>query len=256
MSGQDLKTCAIEPTQNGLIAVGGIEGQVYVGEINTNSSSDRKEDNNNIKKHTGHQGSVNSIRFLDHFFMISGSSDSLILLWDLNSQGKYLNSYHEHSSEILGLDVCELNPNFFASASGDTTVKLWDIRDKKPCICTFKGSDSSVNCVKFVPGTFCTLAAGSEEGIVRLYDMRAYGILAEYGKKDSKSIKNNNYNPNHALISNSINSICFSKSGQILFASSNNSNIITYWNVFDPDVCLNEFHHVSFMIFFKIYLFI
>lgn len=224
-----------------MIAVGGIEGQVYVAEINT--SSDRKEDNNNIKKHTGHQGSVNSIRFLDHFFMISGSSDSLILLWDLNSQGKYLNSYHDHSSEILGLDVCDLNPNFFASASGDTTVKLWDIREKKPCISTFKGSDSSVNCVKFVPGTLCTLAAGSEEGIIRLYDMRAFGILGEYGKKEEKS--NNS-------TSNSINSICFSKSGQLLFSSSNNFNTINYWNIFDPDHCLNEFNHV--FIFFY-YLF-
>jgi len=252
---QDLKTCAIEPTQNGLIAVGGIEGGIYVGEINTNST-DRKEDNNNIKKHTGHQGSVNSIRFLDHFFMISGSSDSLILLWDLNSQGKYLNSYHDHSSEILGLDVCELNPNFFASASGDTTVKLWDIRDKKPCISTFKGSDSSVNCVKFVPGTFCTLAAGSEEGIIRLYDMRAYGILAEYGKKSEKgnsvtnknqanNINNNNYN-NNLAISHSINSICFSKSGQILFSSSNNFNSITYWNIFNPEAPLGEYKLVKF----------
>jgi WD40 repeat protein len=240
LQGQDLKTCAIEPTQNGLIAVGGIEGQVYVGEINTNNSY-RKEDNTNIKKHTGHQGAVNSIRFLDHFFMISGSSDSLILLWDLNSQGKYLNSYHDHSSEILGLDVCELNPNFFASASGDTTVKLWDIRDKKPCISTFKGSDSSVNCVKFVPGTFCSLAAGSEEGIIRLYDMRAYGILAEYGKKDEKSKRNNNNSS-----SNSINSICFSKSGQIIFSSSNNSNVITYWNIFNPESPLNEYKHVIF----------
>ncbi len=268
---QDLKTCAIEQSQNGLIAVGGIEGGIYVGEINTNNT-DRKEDNNNIKKHTGHQGSVNSIRFLDHFFMISGSSDSLILLWDLNSQGKYLNSYHDHSSEILGLDVCELNPNFFASASGDTTVKLWDIRDKKPCISTFKGSDSSLNCVKFVPGTFCTLAAGSEEGIIRLYDMRAYGILAEYGKKQEKvntqgnknngvsNYLNNNFENNYVNngnnngikanynnsmnISNSINSICFSKSGQILFSSSNNSNVITYWNVFNPESPLGEIKHV------------
>ena len=241
LQGQDLKTCAIEPSQNGLIAVGGIEGQVYVGEINTNNNY-RKEDTSSTKKHTGHQGAVNSIRFLNHYFMISGSSDSLILLWDLNSQGKHLNSYHDHSSEILGLDVCELNPNFFASASGDTTVKLWDIRDKKPCIGTFKGSDSSVNCVKFVPGTFCSLAAGSEEGVIKLYDIRAFGILAEYGQ-NSKS----NSEKKGSGFGNSINSIGFSKSGQIMFASSNNCNSITYWNVFNPENSLNEFKHVKFL---------
>ena len=196
-----------------------------------------------MKKHTGHQGAVNSIRFLDHFFMVSGSSDSLILLWDLNSQSKYLNSYHDHSSEILGLDICELNPNFFASASGDTTVKLWDIREKKPCIGTFKGSNSSVNCVKFLPGSFCSLAAGSEEGIIKLYDIRALDVLAEFGKNNSIGDKKG------SEFGNSINSICFSKSGQIMFASSNNSNSIIYWNIFNPHSSLNEFKHVI-----KIYL--
>lgn len=241
--GQDLKTCAIEPSQNGLFAVGGIEGQVYVGEINTNNNY-RKEDTNNFKKYTGHQGAVNSIRFLDQFFMISASSDSLILLWDLNGQGKALNNYHDHSSEILGLDVCELNPNFFASASGDTTVKLWDIRDKKACIGTFKDSNSSVNCVKFVPGTFCTLAAGSEEGIIKLYDMRSYKTLASYEQ---------NPNSQRTGFGCSINSINFSKSGQLMFASSHNSNTIIYWNLFKPDKSLNQYTNVNY--FYLIYLF-
>jgi WD40 repeat protein len=157
--------------------------------------------------------------------MISASSDSLIMLWDLNGQGKSLNSYHEHSSEILGLDVCELNPNFFVSASGDTTVKLWDIRDKKACIGTYKDSDSSVNCVKFLPGTYCTLAAGSEEGIINLHDMRAYKTLARYTPLGESQ---------KSGFGNSINSISFSKSGLFMFASSQNSNTIHYWNLFNP----------------------
>jgi WD40 repeat protein len=164
--------------------------------------------------------------------MISASSDSLIMLWDLNGQGKSLNSYHDHSSEILGLDVCELNPNFFVSASGDTTVKLWDIRDKKACVGTFKDSDSSVNCVKFVPGTYCTLAAGSEEGIINLHDMRAFKTLAQY--KPNPSTKSG--------FGNSINSICFSKSGLLMFASSHNSNIIHYWNLFKPNEAIKHKH--------------
>jgi len=171
--------------------------------------------------------------------MISASSDSLIMLWDLNGQGKSLNSYHDHSSEILGLDVCELNPNFFVSASGDTTVKLWDIRDKKACIGTFKDSNSSVNCVKFVPGTFCTLAAGSEEGDIKLHDMRAYKTLAKYELEGQRV---------------AINSISFSKSGQIMFASSQNSNTITYWNLFKPEKKLHEFKHVRFYFIFYLIL--
>lgn len=164
------------------------------------------------------------------------------MLWDLNGQGKSLNSYHDHSSEILGLDVCELNPNFFASASGDTTVKLWDIRDKKACIATFKDSNSSVNCVKFVSGTFCTLASGSEEGIIKLYDMRAYKTMpmATYNE-------NRNNNKKESPMG-SINSINFSKSGQLMFASSQNTGIIRYWNIFKNEEKLGEYTHVRILI--------
>ena len=117
------------------------------------ASNDKKENSDEgLKKFSGHQGVVSCVRFLSSMFMISASFDSVILLWDVNSQGKYVASYHDHSSVVSGLDVAESNGNIFATGSGDTTVKLWDIREKKSCVCTFKGSDSSVNCVKFLPG--------------------------------------------------------------------------------------------------------
>jgi len=124
--------------------------------------------------------------------------------------------------------VAESNGNIFATGSGDTTVKLWDIREKKSCVCTFKGSDSSVNCVKFLPGMLTTLAAGSEDSIIRLYDLRALKELATYQKdKDFKSI----------------NSIAFSKSGQILFASSSNSLTIHMWDLLDDGQAFAMYEH-------------
>lgn len=223
-----LNTCAIELSENGMIALGGFDGGIYVKNINT--SSYKKEEDNSTKKFTGHQGVVSSVRFLNTFFMISASYDSVMLLWDINSQGKFVSSYHDHSSEVSGLDVNDVNGNIFATGSGDTTVKLWDVREKKACVATFKGSDSSVNCVKFLPGRLSTLAAGSEDSCIRLYDLRALKELGSYKKTSGY---------------NSINSIGFSKSGQVLFASSNESCTLHFWDLFDEGSPFYEYTYVS-----------
>jgi WD40 repeat protein len=126
------------------------------------------------------------------------------------------------------MDVNDLNANIFVTGSGDTTVKLWDIREKKSCVCTFRGSSSSVNCVKFLPGTYQSIIAGSEDSKILLYDLRALKELGSYKKSDSRSIS----------------SLCFSKSGQILFATTANSNEITMWDIFDEGEPFAHYTHV------------
>jgi WD40 repeat protein len=221
-----LNTCAIEQAENGMIAVGGFDGGIYVKSINT--PKDRKDEDNGTKKFTGHQGVVSSVRFMSSSFMISASYDSVLLLWDINSQGKFISSYHDHNSEVSGLDVSDTNGNIFATGSGDTTVKVWDVREKKACVATFKGSDSSVNCVKFLPGRLSTLAAGSEDSAIRLYDLRALKELGIYRKQNTF---------------HSINSIGFSKSGQLLFASYNETFSISFWDLFGNGSPFHEHKH-------------
>ena len=220
-----LNACAIEQTENQMFAVGGFDGAINLKNIVINN--DRRDNEAGTKKFTGHQGSVSAIQFMNTAFMISASLDSFLLLWDINSQGKIVSSYREHTSEVTCLDVNEVNGNIFATGSGDTTVKIWDIREKKACVSTFQGSDSSINCVKFLPGRLSTLAAGSEDSSIRLYDLRAVKELGNY-KKD--------YSDN-----NSVNSIGFSKSGVILFASTAENNILYFWNIFGKDIPFSRY---------------
>ena len=215
-----LNACAIEQTENQMFAVGGFDGAINLKNIVLHN--DRKDNEAGTKKFTGHQGSVSAIQFMNTAFMISASLDSVLLLWDINSQGKIVSSYREHTSEVTCLDVNEVNGNIFATGSGDTTVKIWDIRERKACVSTFQGSDSSINCVKFLPGRLSTLAAGSEDSSIRLYDLRAVKELGSY-KKD--------YSDN-----NSVNSIGFSKSGIILFASTTENNTLSFWNIFGSEI--------------------
>ena len=215
-----LNACAIEQTENQMFAVGGFDGAINLKNILINN--DRRDNETGTKKFTGHQGSVSAIQFMNTAFMISASLDSVLLLWDINSQGKIVSTYREHTSEVTCLDVNDVNGNIFATGSGDTTCKIWDIREKKACVSTFQGSDSSINCVKFLPGRLSTLAAGSEDSSIRLYDLRAVKELGNY-KKD---INDNN----------SVNSIGFSKSGIILFASTAENNTLSFWNIFGKDI--------------------
>ena len=214
-----LNACAIEQTENQMFAVGGFDGAINLKNIVV--SNERRDNESETKKFTGHQGGVSAIRFMNTVFMISASFDSVLLLWDINWQGKFVNSYCEHTTEVSGLDVNEVNGNIFATGSGDTTVKIWDIREKRACVATFQDSDSSINCVKFLPGRLSTLATGSEDSTIRLYDLRAVKELGMY--------KNDN-NDN-----NSINSIGFSKSGSILFASTIENSTISFWNLFGKE---------------------
>ena len=215
-----LNACAIEQTENQMFAVGGFDGAINLKNIVINN--DRRDNETGTKKFTGHQGSVSAIQFMNTAFMISASLDSVLLLWDINSQGKIVSTYREHTSEVTCLDVNDVNGNIFATGSGDTTCKIWDIREKKACVSTFQGSDSSINCVKFLPGRLSTLAAGSEDSSIRLYDLRAVKELGNY-KKDVND-------------NNSVNSIGFSKSGIILFASTAENNTLSFWNIFGKDI--------------------
>ena len=222
-----LNACAIEQTENQMFAVGGFDGAINLKNIVINN--DRRDNETGTKKFTGHQGSVSAIQFMNTAFMISASLDSVLLLWDINSQGKIVSSYREHTSEVTCLDVNEVNGNIFVTGSGDTTVKIWDIREKKACVSTFQGSDSSINCVKFLPGRLSTLAAGSEDSSIRLYDLRAVKELGNYKKKDSDN--------------NSVNSIGFSKSGIILFASTAENNELNFWNIFGNGLPFCEYKY-------------
>ena len=74
----------------------------------------------------GHTGSVNSIAITpDGKYVVSGSCDGTIKLWDINS-GKEIRSLEGHSDRV---DFIAITPDGKHIVSGrkDNTIKLWDI---------------------------------------------------------------------------------------------------------------------------------
>eukprot|EP00826_Nyctotherus_ovalis_P028546 TRINITY_DN2253_c0_g3_i8.p3 TRINITY_DN2253_c0_g3~~TRINITY_DN2253_c0_g3_i8.p3 ORF type:complete len:110 (+),score=24.05 TRINITY_DN2253_c0_g3_i8:189-518(+) len=100
----------------------------------------------------GHAGIVTCCNFLNENFIVSGSNDSVLILWDIEKEGASVRQFVDHESEITCMDVCEEDRNIIVSGSDDTTIRVWDVRVKEPCTRVFEESKSSINSVKFMPG--------------------------------------------------------------------------------------------------------
>lgn len=198
-----------EPYEGNLAAAGTLNSKIailYMNEKKTKAKSTRFKKAHEL---VGHTGSIACVRFLSNKYLISGSTDAMLGLWDYEYSQKYLSMNQSHTSDIIDLCVHENDSNIFLSSSSDLTTKIWDIRMKSPVQMTFTGHESNVNSVKFLPGnSFTYFASGAEDSTIRLYDLRVGKELLIYQDQES-------YDP--------IYSISFSKSGRLIFAGTENS---------------------------------
>jgi WD40 repeat protein len=92
-----LSSCDIEAREGRLLAVGGVDTKVYVLGINPEIKKREKINHlSNICELTAHSGLISSVKFLNSSFLVSGSDDSSLLLWDLNKPDQYLVKYNDH----------------------------------------------------------------------------------------------------------------------------------------------------------------
>src|SRR5688572_26090066 len=76
---------------------------------------------------TGHSSDVNSIAYSpDGSFIVSGSNDSSIILWDAHS-GLLLRQLMGHKGPVTDV-VVSRDGSAIVSSSHDGTVKLWDTK--------------------------------------------------------------------------------------------------------------------------------
>ena len=115
----------------------------------------------------GHRGAVKCVKFLSKNYLLSGSSDSCIGLWDLNNPHRYMSMLRGHMSDVVSIDVSKIDRNIFLTGSGDLTAKIWDIRLKNPEVLSFIGGKSSITTVKFLPGCLETFASSSDDSCIR-----------------------------------------------------------------------------------------
>ena len=118
---------------------------------------------------TGHSGDVNSVCFSpDGKYLVSGSSDNTVKLWEVSS-GQMIRTFQGHSSSVLSVSFSP-DGRRIASGSYDKTVKLWDATTAK-LISTFQGHTSWVMSVSFSPDGQ-HIVSGSNDTSIRIWNVQ------------------------------------------------------------------------------------
>jgi len=121
-------------------------------------------------KLVGHHAPVFSCDFSnDGEFLLSGSQDSSIRLWNVET-ALGLACYKGHTFPVWDVSFSPVG-YYFASASLDMTARLWSTHRGYP-LRIFAGHRSDVQCVQFHPNAN-VLATGSADETVRVWDIQS-----------------------------------------------------------------------------------
>ncbi|XP_017049295.1 WD repeat-containing protein 5 [Drosophila ficusphila] len=156
----------------------------------------------------GHIASISAVKFRsDGEHLVSGSADTLLKLWDVNS-ASCIKTLGGHEKGVN--DVAWSLTGLLASCSDDKTVRLWDPRSGL-CTKTLEGHESFVFACCFNPQS-SLLASTSFDNTVRLWDMRSGRTL--------------NSVPAHQ---DPISSVDFNRDGS-LFVTSSFDGLVRLWD--------------------------
>ncbi|WP_051041501.1 WD40 repeat domain-containing protein [Oscillatoria nigro-viridis] len=116
----------------------------------------------------GHSCSVTSVVITpDGQTVVSGSSDSTIKLWNLNT-GQELHTLSGHSHGVTSIALAP-DGQTLASCSKDKTIKLWNLSTKEE-IYTIAGHSDIITSVAIDPDGK-TLASASEDTTIKLWNV-------------------------------------------------------------------------------------
>jgi WD40 repeat protein len=146
-----------------------------------------------------------------------------VLLWDVESQTRALNTYglagHTNIVECVAFSPVDA---ILASGSGDRSIILWDTTNGKPLGHPLNGHISAVTCLSFSPDGRI-LASGGFDGTVRLWDVRTRNELG---------VPLRGHRIDLAHVPLRVTSVAFSPDGKLL-ASAGADNAVVLWDV-DP----------------------
>ena len=121
----------------------------------------------------GHSFYVNSaVLSSDNRWMVSGSGDNTIKLWDVAS-GRVIKTFEGHTNQVRSVSLSVDNRRL-VSGSDDNSVKLWDV-EKGVLLKTFEGHTDRVNSVSLSVDNR-RVVSGSYDNSVKLWDVEK-GVL-------------------------------------------------------------------------------
>jgi len=108
-------------------------------------------------------------------FLLSGSDDKKVCLWDINAETTPVATFLGHTNVVEDVQFHYYNQDLFASVGDDKQLLVWDVRDTTQPQHTVAAHSGFVNCLHFNPNSEYLLVTGSEDKTVALWDIRKLG---------------------------------------------------------------------------------
>lgn len=156
----------------------------------------------------------------------TSSGDASIKLWDIENSCP-TQEFQGHTSDVMAISECSVEyfgakqtDKLLLSASTDGSCKVWDhrINEANDCVHSYFMSKADLNCCAWFPDGQC-FAAGSEDGTIRLIDIRTHRQLNQFETEMNAKTQRRN----------AVHSICFSRSGYFLFAGTEGDGHCQTW---------------------------
>ena len=131
---------------------------------------------------SSHTKGVHSLAFsLDGIFLVSGSDDQTVILWDIQTGG-VIKTFYGHTSTVYSVSI---SPDCTTIASGslDHTIHLWDTQSGE-CHRVIHGHNHCVSSVSFSPTNSQLLVSASMDGTVRQWNINGHQIGSTYEGND------------------------------------------------------------------------
>lgn len=185
LDSQWVLTCAMSPSGN-LVASAGLNNNCTIYRV----PRDSKVQQNVVSIFKGHTGYISDIAFTDNAHVVTASGDMTCAYWDI-TKAKRVREYADHLGDVLAMSLPPpgTKNHQFASCGSDGYAFVWDTRSANVSQ-TFFISDSDVNTIQFFKDGN-SIVTGSDDGVIRMFDLRSDCPVATYSLVDSmKRAKN------------------------------------------------------------------
>jgi histone-binding protein RBBP4 len=183
----EVNRARIMPQNHFIVATRGPDPEVYVFDLSKHPSF--PEEGSAFSPQAvcmGHSKEGYGISWskLKEGYLLSGSEDTTLCLWDIMAGAKDsteksgrqvhpLNVFKGHTDVVEDVDWHAKDPNMMGSVSDDRTIRIWDIRDPQKAVHVVENAhEGDVNCIAFNPNNEFIFATGSADKTVALWDLR------------------------------------------------------------------------------------
>lgn len=125
----------------------------------------------------GHRANVKCVDFLRDDLAISGSSDSTLRIFSMET-GELSRQLVGHQSRIWDVDTSPVTRGYIASGSGDGTVRIWGADGE--CRSVLVGDGGDVYSVRWQPGREDFVVAACYDKILRLWDVESDKLVRTF----------------------------------------------------------------------------